>query len=242
MSIYDILNEARHGDIEKATKQFIEFMAEVIGEKIDSTLIINKIKESDGVYTEEELKRIAVVEFICDFIKNHKAEIESSYNLLPLTNDKDLMDDIKKIRREEIEKVNKEASKRPGSVIESETEKQASSLFDEELDKLIEDEKDDEEYLSVLKALDKNREGLKTSVSKIVAEKGKEGVGSYLSDTTLEEGSYAKQTSKVKITVEDVETQLESNPIWAKVTRKVPSDEMYELMGEVLTKKNTQTR
>ena len=239
MDIYEILSEAKHGDIEKATKQLIEFMSERIEETgLDYRAIAAKLA-TGGLYNDEEIKRIAVVEFVSDFIKNHKAEIESNYNLLPLTNDNEIMGDISKMRNNEISSVTKGAVKRPGSLAEAELRGQISSKFDTEFNGYLEAEKDDQEYLSILKAFDQNREGLKRGVTTATVEKEKEGLGDYLSDT-FEENK--ENISKVDLSIGDIQTQLDSNPIWQKVTTKVPSDEIYELMGKVLAKKNLQTR
>lgn len=242
MDIYDILTDAKYGDVEKATKEFIEFMAEEIKERgLDINAIAKNVLASGTLYTDEEMKRIAVVEFISDFISKHKAEIESNYNLLPLTNDQDLIKDISKMKREEVRNVTKEAVKRPNSIMDSGIRGQVSSFFDEKMDGYLENEKDDPEYLTVLKAFDQNRDGLKRGVSILVTNGEKEAVGDFLSDS-FEKDEYKEQltekVSQAKLSLEDIKSQLESNPIWQKITERVPSDEIYELIGNVLSQDN----
>lgn len=246
MDIYDILSEAKNGDIEKATKQFIKFISDQINEEgLDIAEIVKKALTNGELYTDEELKRIAVVEFISNFISNHKTEIESNYNLLPLTNDKELIDDISNMRKKEVDTVTKEAVKRSNVVVDSEIKEQVASFYDKKFDGYLENEQDDPEYLSVLKALDQNRDGLKQGVFNSVVDDEKETVGQFMSDSFDKDeykGYLTEKVSKVKLSIEDVQSQLESNPIWQKISRRVPSDEIYELIGNTLSQKDSFTR
>lgn len=246
MDIYDILSEAKNGDVEKATKQFIDFMSNQINEEgLDIAAIAKKVLVTGELYTDEELKRIAVVEFISDFIRNYKTEIESNYNLLPLTNDTDLIEDISNIRKKEVESVTKEAVKRPNLIVDSEIKDQVSLFYDKKFDGYLENEKDDPEYLSVLKALDQNRDGLKQGVFDSVIGDEKDVVGQFISDSFDKEENkeqISETVSKVKLSIEDIQSQLEGNPIWQKVAQKVPSDEIFELMGNVLSQEDSYTR
>ena len=174
------------------------------------------------------------------------------------------------MERREIGGVTVEALKRSSSKIEPEVKEQTSKLVDKKFDgyskdltesiedgeeKVQQDPNDEEakeelasdkEFLRVLRAFEQNKDGLKEGISKGTVEDAKKSLDDpEFFDVYLPEGEFKEKMDKkvagVKLSVEDVQTQLEGNPTWAKITAKVPSDEIYELMGEVLAKKNTQT-
>jgi len=273
MDIYEILSEAKYGNVEDATKQLIDGLSEEIINKgeIDFRSIAAKLIEDPELFTEEEIKRVAVVEFVSDFVRNHKEEIESNYNLLPLTNDPEIGNIINVIRKNEVENVTKSALARSSSKIEPDVKEQTSRIVDgkfvgyiNDMNKHVKDgeeavQKDpsdteakedlesDKESLRVLKAFDQNKEGLKEGISKSTVEGAKKALDNEeFFDDYLPEGEYdermKQKTTGVKLSVEDVQKQLEENPTWARITSKVPSDEIYDLMGKVLAKKNLQTR
>lgn len=273
MDIYDILSEAKNGSVEEATKALIEGISEEIKEKgeIDLESIAKKLIEDEDLFTEEEIKRVAVVEFVSDFVNNHKEEIESNYNLLPLTNDPDIGSAISDMRDSEVKGVTKSALNRSSSKIEPEVKEQISKIVDskfdgykEELTDYVrtgeesvrqnpndesakEDLKNDQESLKVFQAFEQNKDGIKEGISRNTLKETEARLEDReFFDAHLPEGEYkdkiAKKSEGAKISIEEVQTQLESNPIWAKITSKVPSDELYELMGKVLAKKANKTR
>lgn len=273
MDIYEVISEAKYGNIEDATKQLIDGLSEEIinQDEIDFRPIAAKLIEDPELFTEEEIKRVAVVDFVSNFVRDHKEEIESNYNLLPLTNDPEITKGIDSIKKGEVDNVTKIALARSSSKIEPEVKEQTSKLVDKKFEgykgdltesiksgeeKVQQDPSDasakedlesDKESLRVLKAFDQNKEGLKEGISKSTVEEAKKALDDEeFFDAYLPEGKYdekmKQKTSGVKLSVEDVQTQLEGNPTWTKITSKVPSDEIYELMGKVLAKKNLQTR
>lgn len=273
MDIYEILSEAKYGNVEDATKQLIDGLSEEIINKdeIDFRSIAAKLIEDPELFTEEEIKRVAVVDFVSNFVRDHKEEIESNYNLLPLTNDPEITKGIDSIKKGEVDNVTKTALARSSSKIEPEVKEQTSKLVDKKFEGYIneltdgikfgeekvqqdpndesakEDLESDKESLRVLKAFNQNKDGLKEGISKGTVEDAKESLDDEeFFIAYLPEGEYKEKMDKkvagVNISVEDVQTQLEGNPTWTKITAKVPSDEIYELMGKVLAKKNAQTR
>ena len=272
MDIYDILGEVKSGNVEEATKQLIDGLSEeIINEgKIDFRSIAAKLIEDPELFTEEEIKRVAVVDFVSNFVRDHKEEIESNYNLLPLTNDPEITKGIDSIKKGEVDNVTKTALARSSSKIEPEVKEQTSKIVDGKFEGYINDLTDDiksgeetvqkdpndesakeelasdKEFLRVLRAFEQNKDGLKEGISKGTVEYAKESLDDEeFFDAYLPEGEYdekmKQKTTGVKLSVEDVQTQLEGNPTWAKITAKVPSDEIYELMEKVLAKKNSQT-
>ena len=192
MDIYDVLAEAQYGNVEDATKQLIDGLSEEIIDKgeIDFKSIAAKLIEDPELFTEEEIKRVAVVDFVSNFVRDHKEEIESNYNLLPLTNDPEITEGIDSIKKGEVDNVTKTALARSSSKIEPEVKEQTSKLVDKKFEGYNRDltesiksgeetvQKDpsdasakeelesDKEFLRVLKAFDQNKEGLKEGISK----------------------------------------------------------------------------
>ena len=272
MDIYDILGEVKSGNVEEATKQLVDGLSEEIIDKgeIDFRSIAAKLIEDPELFTEEEIKRVAVVDFVSNFVRDHKEEIESNYNLLPLTNDPEITEGIDSIKKGEVDNVTKTALARSSSKIEPEVKEQTSKIVDgkfvgyiNDMNKHVKDgeeavQKDpsdteakedlesDKEFLRVLRAFEQNKDGLKEGISKGTVEGAKKALDDEeFFDAYLPEGEYGEKmkqkTTGVKLSVEDVQKQLEGNPTWTKITAKVPSDEIYELMGKVLAKKNSQT-
>ena len=222
MDIYDILGEVKSGNTEEATKQLIDGLSEEIINKdeIDFKPIARQLIEDPELFTEEEIKKVAVVEFVSEFVRDHKEEIESNYNLLPLTNDPELSNEIKKMERREIGGVTVEALKRSSSKIEPEVKEQTSKLVDKKFDgyskdltesiedgeeKVQQDPNDEEakeelasdkEFLRVLRAFEQNKDGLKEGISKGTVEDAKKSLDDpEFFDVYLPEGEFKEKNS-----------------------------------------------